>query len=75
MACERNAEAGEAIARDGGIDHGGIWGVTTPATRHVRRWPVKDFESWLIFYQPRRYGVEIVRIIHGARNIKALLDE
>jgi toxin ParE1/3/4 len=49
-------------------------GFRKPATRRLRRWPVKDFENWLIFYQPRRYGVEIVRVIHAARNIKALLD-
>lgn len=45
-----------------------------PALRQLRRWPVKDFENWLIFYRPRRDGVEIVRLIHGARNIVALLD-
>jgi len=44
------------------------------ALRRVRRWPVKGFENWLIFYLPRRDGVEIVHILHGARDIESLLD-
>jgi toxin ParE1/3/4 len=43
------------------------------ALRRVRRWPVKGFENWLIFYRPRRDGVEIVHVIHGARDIESLL--
>jgi len=33
---------------------------------------VKGFENWLIFYQPKRNGVEIVHVIHGARDIESL---
>jgi toxin ParE1/3/4 len=44
-----------------------------PALRRLRRWPVKDFENWLVFYRPRRNGVEIVHLIHGARDIESLL--
>ena len=29
---------------------------------------------WLIFYQPRRDSVEIVHVMHGARDIESLLD-
>jgi toxin ParE1/3/4 len=46
----------------------------SPTLRHLRRWPVKGFENWLIFYQPRRNGVEIIHVIHGARDIESLLD-
>jgi toxin ParE1/3/4 len=53
---------------------GVLCGFRKPALRRVRRWPVKDFENWLIFYIPRRNGVEIVHIIHGARDIQSLLD-
>jgi len=45
-----------------------------PALRRLRRWPVKGFENWLIFYQPRGNGVEIVHLSHGARDIESLLD-
>ena len=52
---------------------GFLCGFRKPATRRLRRWPVKGFENWLIFYQPRRDGVEIVHVMHGARDIESLL--
>jgi toxin ParE1/3/4 len=52
---------------------GVICGFRKQATRDLRRWPVKDFENWLVFYQVKRYGVEIVHILHGARDIESLL--
>jgi toxin ParE1/3/4 len=45
----------------------------SPVLRRIRRWPVKGFENWLIFYQAGRNGVEIVHLIHGARDIESLL--
>jgi toxin ParE1/3/4 len=50
-------------------------GFRKPSTRRLRRWPVKDLENWIIFYQVTRYGVEIVHVIHGARDIEALLNK
>jgi hypothetical protein len=41
----------------------------------MRRWPIQGFDNWLIFYLPRRDGVEIVHIVHGARDIAQLLGE
>ena len=53
---------------------GVLCGWRKPAARRVRRWPVKDFENWLIFYQVRRYGIEVVHILHGARDIETHLE-
>ncbi len=39
----------------------------------IRRWPVKGFENWLIFYRPMRDGVEIAHIMHETRDIESLL--
>jgi toxin ParE1/3/4 len=49
-------------------------GFSKPALRTLRRWPLKGFENWLIFYHPKRDGVEIVRVVHGAGDIAALLE-
>jgi toxin ParE1/3/4 len=43
-----------------------------PHFSSVRAWPVKGFERYLIFYRPLTDGVEILRIIHGARDIERL---
>ena len=50
-------------------------GFRKPSTRRLRRWQVKEFENWLIFYQVTRDGVDIVHVIHGARDIEALLNK
>ena len=43
------------------------------SARRLRRWRVRDFEDWLVFYLAKRDGVEIVHIIHGARDIESIL--
>lgn len=46
----------------------------SPDLRSVRRWPVKKLDHWLIFYQPTPDGVEIIHLVHKARDIESLLD-
>ena len=36
---------------------------------------VQGFERYLIFYRTIEQGVEIVRVLHGARDIARLFDE
>lgn len=35
---------------------------------------MKGFTSHLIFYRPINYGIEVVRVIHGARDIERLFE-
>jgi toxin ParE1/3/4 len=49
-------------------------GFRRPSLIRLRRWPVKDFENWLIFYRPKRNGVEIVHVLHGSRDIENIFD-
>jgi toxin ParE1/3/4 len=37
--------------------------------QNLRSFPV---ESYLIIYRPTDYGVEVVRVVHGRRNIEAM---
>ncbi|HEY1211119.1 MAG TPA: type II toxin-antitoxin system RelE/ParE family toxin [Terracidiphilus sp.] len=62
----------EALARMPKV--GAVCAFRSPVLRRIRRWPVKGFENWLIFYLPRRNGVEIVHLIHGARDIESLFE-
>ena len=52
-----------------------LCGFSRSALRLLRQWPVKDFEKWLIFYRAKRDGIEIVHVIHGARDIGSLLTK
>jgi len=33
------------------------------------------FGRYVIFYLPRKRGIEVVRVLHGARDLKPLFDE
>lgn len=46
-----------------------------PSLVDVRQQAVKGFRKYLVFYRPMEKGVEILRIIHGARDVEALLEE
>jgi toxin ParE1/3/4 len=41
----------------------------------IRMWRVKDFPKHLIFYRPIKDGVEIIRVLHSARDIAGLFSE
>lgn len=40
----------------------------------LRYWPVPGFEARLIFYRPTGNGIEILRVLHRARDIARILD-
>jgi toxin ParE1/3/4 len=46
-----------------------------PRLRNVRVRAVKRFKNYLIFYQPIAGGIEVQRVLHGARNLPGALDE
>ena len=35
----------------------------------LRKLPVKGFENYLLFYIPQAHGIDVIRVIHGARDI------
>lgn len=39
----------------------------------LRIFPVSGFKKMLVFYRPVSEGIEILRVIHGSRNLGALL--
>ena len=45
-----------------------------PELAELRVWQVQGFENFLIFYRPLERGVEVVRVLHAARDIAAVFD-
>ena len=41
----------------------------------LRMWFVKGFENYLIFYRPLRTRIEIVRVLHSARDRDFIVSE
>lgn len=42
---------------------------------NVRQFPITGFEKYLVFYRPIKAGIEILRVLHGARDLKRILDD
>jgi toxin ParE1/3/4 len=41
----------------------------------LRVWPVRGFRRHLIFYIPGPRTIEVVRVLHGMRDVEGLLEE
>lgn len=39
----------------------------------LRMWPVQGFRRHLVFYIPRQEAIEVLRVLHGARDLESLL--
>ncbi len=48
--------------------------VNNPKLSDIRQWQVSGFENYLIFYRVFPGGIEIMRVLHGARNIDHILE-
>jgi toxin ParE1/3/4 len=44
-----------------------------PGVGSFRVFRVAGFERVLVLYRPRPHGVEILRVVHGSRNLQAFL--
>ena len=44
----------------------------SPHADGTRVWPVHGFRNHLVFYRPKAEGIDVVRVLHGARDIEAL---
>jgi toxin ParE1/3/4 len=60
------------IARMPGI--GSVFLSRENRLQGLRKWAVKDFRKYLIFYIDRDDVVEIVRILYATRDISTILD-
>jgi toxin ParE1/3/4 len=48
--------------------------LSHPGLSGLRAFPVKRFTSYFVFYLPTPDGIDVVRVLHGARNIDPLLE-
>lgn len=54
---------------------GSVFSVSNPALQELRTWPIRGFRKQLIFYLPGDDGIEVVRVLHGARNLQTILEQ
>ena len=48
--------------------------LKNPILSGLRFWAVKDFEAMLIFYIVQPEALRVVRVLHGKRDIKKILE-
>ena len=53
---------------------GGRCESNQPALEGLRVWPIPCFRKYLIFYRVISDGIEVRRVIHGARDIESLFE-
>jgi toxin ParE1/3/4 len=53
---------------------GGLYLAKNPRLQGLRKWAVKDFRKYLIFYFERDDAIEVVRILYATRDINSILD-
>ena len=46
-----------------------------PLLTGMRMWKLKGFEDYLIFYRPIEAGIEVLKVIHGSRDLPTLFAE
>ena len=54
---------------------GSLYLVNNPRLVGLRKWGVRSFEKYLIFYLISEDLLTVVRIIHGSRDIPTLLEQ
>jgi toxin ParE1/3/4 len=40
--------------------------------RQIRIWPIRGFDKFLMVYAADRRGIDVLRVVHGARDLDAL---
>jgi toxin ParE1/3/4 len=41
----------------------------------LRAWQVRGFENYVVYYRPIEEGIEVVRVLHAARDAATILEE
>ncbi len=54
---------------------GGSYETANPLLGRIRVWRVKGFEKYSVFYRTVENEIEVIRILHGARDIAVIFSE
>ncbi|WP_017653932.1 type II toxin-antitoxin system RelE/ParE family toxin [Fortiea contorta] len=53
---------------------GSSYPVNNPRLQELRKWAVKHYRKYLIFYIVREDAIEVVRILYATQDISSILD-
>jgi toxin ParE1/3/4 len=52
---------------------GKLCGFSLPQLSGIRQYPIKGFRNYLIFYRAIDSEIEVLRVLHGARDLEEIL--
>ena len=51
---------------------GAICPFRHPLAMGIRVWPIQRFKRYLVFYRPESNGINVIRVLHGARDWQSI---
>ena len=54
---------------------GGRCAITNPLLAGTRVWRIKGFENYLVFYRLHPNEIEVLRVLHGSRDLDLIFGE
>jgi toxin ParE1/3/4 len=54
---------------------GSLYTIPNKPEQTIRKWHIKGFRKYLIFYRVQDEAIEIVRILHGSKDIERSLAQ
>jgi len=55
--------------------HPGLGRLRSFSYPGIRSFPIPEFRKYIVFYLPRQTEVQILAVLHGARDLTALVEE
>lgn len=52
---------------------GRVFTMQVVLSAEIRVRPIRGFPNWLVFYRSTEQGIEVIRVLHGARDVGAIL--
>jgi toxin ParE1/3/4 len=49
--------------------------ILHPQAADLRLWKIKGFKNHVILYRPTDTGIEVVRVLHAARDLQQIIEE
>jgi len=56
-------------------ESGQVCRFADPESAGLRVWPMDGFRNYLIYYRPTSDGVDVARVLHGARDVEAIFGK
>jgi toxin ParE1/3/4 len=63
----------QRIAKNPGV--GRLCNFKDPSVAQMRQYPVKGFKNYLVLYELTETTIDVIRVVHGARDLEQLLLE